>query len=49
MLQRIFLDVTVVVDVGGFDGLVSQVMRMVLELDQQGLEEISRVIVLMVE
>ena len=43
-LQRIFSDVTAAVDAGGFDGPSSQVTRTALELDEQGLEEISQVL-----
>jgi DNA-binding transcriptional ArsR family regulator len=43
-LQRIFTDVTAAVDAGGFDGPASQVTRTALELDEKGLEEVSKVI-----
>jgi DNA-binding transcriptional ArsR family regulator len=43
-LQRIFSDVTAAVDAGGFDGPASQVTRTALELDEKGLEEVTKVI-----
>jgi DNA-binding transcriptional ArsR family regulator len=43
-LQRIFSDVTAAVDAGGFDGPSSQVTRTALELDEKGLEEVTKVI-----
>jgi DNA-binding transcriptional ArsR family regulator len=43
-LQRIFTDVTAAVDAGGFDGPASQVTRTALELDEEGLEEVTKVI-----
>ena len=43
-LQRIFSDVTSAVDAGGFDGPASVVTSKTLELDEQGLAEVSEVL-----
>jgi len=43
-LQRIFSDVTAAVDAGGFDGPATQVRSTSLELDEQGLEELTEVL-----
>jgi DNA-binding transcriptional ArsR family regulator len=43
-LQRIFSDVTSAVDAGGFDGPASLVTSKTLELDEQGLAEVSQVL-----
>jgi DNA-binding transcriptional ArsR family regulator len=43
-LQRIFSDVTAAVDGGGFDGQASVVTSKSLELDEQGLAEVSELL-----
>src|SRR3954447_19294741 len=43
-LQQIFSDVTAAADGGGFDGAANQLVRTALELDEQGLSDIARLV-----